>query len=318
MAFLPKRRGPSQFERAADGSMTLIEHMRELRSRLFKASLAILVAFAVGMWLAQDVFDVLKQPYCNLYPDIPCSEVDFVQLGAADGFLLRMKLALWLGLLIAAPFWLYQLWAFIAPGLHRRERKYAYLFVGIATPLFLAGAVLAYFVIEKGLYFLLESGLAGATTQLEITRYVSFVTGLLLIFGVAFEFPLLALMLNVAGVVTGRRLLGWWRTVVFVFFLFAAIVTPTPDPFGMTALAIALSILYFAAVGIALLNDRRRGRNAPDYSSLSDDEISPLEGEPDAVEAPEPVGVPAPLDERYDRPEPVPPATRRDRYDDAT
>lgn len=313
MASLLKRRGPSQFERAADGSMTLIEHLRELRSRLFKASLAIVAGFVVGYLLSLPVFELLKQPYCNLKPEVPCSEQPFLQLGAADGFLLRLKIALWVGLILAAPFWLYQLWAFIAPGLHRHERKYAYGFVAIATPLFLAGAGLAYFVVEKGLKFLLEAGVTGVTTQLEVTKYVSFVTSLILIFGVAFEFPLVALMLNFTGIISAKRLLGWWRTVVFLFFLFSAIVTPTPDPFGMTALAVCLSALYFVAVGIAFLNDRRRRRNAPDYGALSDDETSPLEYEREAVGAADRVGAPAPLDAAYDDPAPL-----RRRYDDDT
>lgn len=313
MASLIKRRGPSQFDRAADGSMTLIEHLRELRGRLFKASLAILLGFVVGMIIAQPVFEILKQPYCHQFPDKPCSDVNFLQLGAADGFLLRLKVALWIGLIVAAPVWFYQLWAFIAPGLHRHERKYAYGFVAIATPLFLAGAILAYFVVDKGLHFLLSSGLAGSQVQLEITRYFSFVTNLILIFGVAFEFPLVALMLNVTGMASGRKLLSWWRAVVFVFFLFSAIVTPTPDPFGMTALAVCLSVLYFAAVGVALLNDRRRRRNEPDYSALDDDEMSPLEYSPESVEASDPVGAPAPLDARYDESGTL---VRRDRYED--
>lgn len=301
MAFGLRRRGPSSFERAADGSMTLIEHIRELRSRLFKASLAILIGFGFGMWLAQDVFDFLAQPYYDINP----SE-KFVQLGAADAFLLRLKMALWIGLLGAAPFWFYQLWAFIAPGLHRHERKYAYYFVAIATPLFAGGAALAYFVVEKGLYFLLESGVTGVEVTLEVTRYISFVTGMILIFGVAFEFPLIALMLNFVGITSAKRLLSWWRTAVFTFFVFSAIVTPTPDPFGMTALALCLSALYFIAVGIAFLNDRRRNRRDNEFGDLDDDEVSPLEFDPEPVEAGDPVDIsapvaaPLPLDRRYD------------------
>lgn len=317
MASLLKRRGPSQFERAADGSMTLIEHLRELRSRLFKASLAILAGFVVGFLLRGPVRTLLQKPYCDLPTsrDPTTGRCTFVQLGPADVFLLDLKIALWVGLLVAAPIWFYQLWAFIAPGLHRHERKYAYAFVSIATPLFLLGALLAYFVVEKGLIFLLQFSGDDITTNLEITRYISFVTNLILIFGVAFEFPLVALMLNVVGAVSGRRLLSWWRMVVFVFFVFSAIVTPTPDPFGMTALAVALSLLYFAAVGVALLNDRRRRRHAPDYSNLDDDQMSPLAYDRDAVEEPVPVAPPAPLDAQYDDPSPV---TRRGYYDDMT
>jgi sec-independent protein translocase protein TatC len=295
------RRGPSNFERAADGSMTLVEHIRELRTRLFRASLAIFVGFGVGYWLSQPVFDLLAEPYRQI-----SDRDEFVQLGAADSFLLKLKLSLWIGLIVASPVWFYQLWAFIAPGLHRHERRYAYAFASIAAPLFAGGAVLAYFVVEKGLHFLLEAGVAGVEVTLEVTRYISFVTNMILIFGVAFEFPLVALMLNVVGIASARRLLSWWRVAVFVFFAFSAIVTPTPDPFGMTALALCLSALYFMAVGVAFLNDRRRGRGAPEYASLDDDEVSPLEYDPEPVEAgaavdgADPILAPRPLDRRYD------------------
>ncbi|WP_329110137.1 twin-arginine translocase subunit TatC [Micromonospora sp. NBC_01699] len=307
MAFALRKRGPSQFERAADGSMTLIEHVRDLRTRLFRASLAIVVGFAVGMWLADAVFELLKAPYCDLpgmtKPDGSCQ---MTQLGPADGFLLRLKIALWVGLVVAAPVWLYQLWAFIAPGLHRHERRYAYAFTGLAAPLFAGGAFLAYFVVHKGLQFLLESGVTGLDTQLEVTRYISFVTSMILMFGVAFEFPLVILMLNFVGIASARRLLSWWRVVIFLFFAFSAIVTPTPDPFGMTALAICLSLLYFAAVGVAFINDKRRGRGKEVYAGLDDDEVSPLTHEPEPVEAGArvdtvaPVAPPKPIDSRYD------------------
>ncbi|AVT38088.1 twin-arginine translocase subunit TatC [Plantactinospora sp. BB1] len=313
MAFaLLRRRGPSNFERAADGSMTLIEHIRELRNRLFKASLGIVVGFGLGIWLAQDVRHLLQQPYCELEGSTVDGKCQFAQLGPADVLLLDLKIALWVGLIVAAPIWLYQLWAFIAPGLHRHERKYAYIFTALAAPLFAAGAVLAFFVVAKGLEFLV--GLAGedVTNTLEITRYISFVTNMILMFGVAFEFPLIVLMLNFVGLVTGRKMLGWWRIAVFVFFLFSAIVTPTPDPFGMTALAICLCALYFAAVGVAMLNDRRRGRGKEIYAGLDDDEVSPLDLEPEPVtagervetvapvSAPDPVPAPQPIDRRYD------------------
>ncbi|MEU8046478.1 twin-arginine translocase subunit TatC [Micromonospora echinofusca] len=313
MAFALKKRGPSSFERAADGSMTLIEHIRELRNRLFKASLAILVGFGFGIWLAGPVLNVLKRPYCDL-PQARTTNgaCDFVQLGPADLFLLNLKIGLWVGLIIAAPVWLYQLWAFIAPGLHRHERRYAYVFTALAAPLFAAGAVLAYFVTAKGLEFLLDISGSDINTTLDITRYVSFVTNLILLFGVAFEFPLLVLMLNFVGIASAKRLLSWWRIAVFVFFAFSAVVTPTPDPFGMTALALCLCALYFAAVGVAFLNDKRKGRGKEIYAGIDDDEVSPLTLDPEPVEAgqrvdasapvtaPEPVAAPAPIDRRYD------------------
>lgn len=307
--------------------MTLMEHLNELRGRLFKASLAIVVGFGVGWWLSERVLALLQRPYCSLTAEEAARKNDgvlpdgwscqFVQLGATDTFVLSMKIALWVGLILAAPFWLYQLWAFIAPGLHRHERRWAYAFVAAAAPLFAGGAVLAYIVVAKGLHFLLQFTPPDVLTQLEITRYVDFVTGLMLLFGVAFEFPLVVVLFNLAGLASATRLLGWWRIAVFLFFLFAAIATPTADPFGMTFLALALSALYFAAVGFAFLNDRRRRRNRPDYSGLSDDETSALPDEPEPVQsaplephtgagaaspsgAVEPVPAPLPLDSRYD------------------
>lgn len=235
-----------------------------------------------------------------------------MQLGVADVFLLNLKIGLWVGLIIAAPIWLYQLWAFIAPGLHRKERRYAYVFAALAAPLFAAGALLAFFVTTKGLEFLLNISGDDIATNLEVTRYISFVTNLILLFGVAFEFPLLVLMLNFVGIASAKRLLSWWRIAVFVFFAFSAVVTPTPDPFGMTALALCLCALYFAAVGVAFLNDKRRGRGKEVYAGVGDDEVSPLEFDPEPVEAgqrvdasapitaPEPVAAPAPIERRYD------------------
>jgi sec-independent protein translocase protein TatC len=314
VAFALRKRGPRAFERAADGSMTLIEHVRELRNRLFRASLAIVGGLIVGFWLADPVFLLLKRPYCRLpgTTDALGHCQDLLALAPTTGFVLKLKLALWLGLIIGGPVWLYQLWGFIAPGLHRHERKWAYVFVSIAAPLFAAGAMLAYLVVDKGLGFLMDSGVGGLSNQFEVSAYIAFITNMILLFGVAFEFPLILLMLNFAGIASARRLLSWWRAVIFICFAFAAIATPDPGPFGMTLLALSLSLLYFVAVGIAFLNDKRRGRGKDVYAGLDDDEVSPLEHDPEPVEAgqridvgapvgvPEPVAPPAPIERRYD------------------
>jgi sec-independent protein translocase protein TatC len=314
VAFALRKRGPSTFERAADGSMTLIEHIRELRNRLFRASLAVVGGLIVGFWLADPVFLLLKRPYCRLpgTTDALGQCQDLLALAPTTGFVLKLKLALWLGLIIGGPVWLYQLWAFIAPGLHRHERKWAYVFVSIAAPLFAAGAMLAYLVVDKGLEFLMKSGVGGLSNQFEVTAYIGFITNMILLFGVAFEFPLILLMLNFTGIASAKRLLSWWRAVIFVSFAFAAVATPDPGPFGMTLLAASLSLLYFVAVGIAFLNDKRRGRGKEIYAGIGDDEVSPLEFDAEPVEAgqrvdvtapvgaPEPVAAPAPIDRRYD------------------
>src|SRR4051812_2961435 len=156
MALTLRRRGPSKFEQAADGSMTLIEHVRELRNRLFWASLGIIAGLIVGFIVSKRVFDLLSVPYCHLDSSYVINGkgqrvCTFLTLGATDQLVLRLKIALWVGLIVGAPIWLYQLWAFIAPGLHRHERRWAYVFVAIAAPLFAGGAILAYFVIGHSL-----------------------------------------------------------------------------------------------------------------------------------------------------------------------
>ena len=313
MAIALRRRGPSKFEKAADGSMTLIEHVRELRNRLFWASLGILAGLIVGFIISKWAFDVLKAPYCAL----PSSRgvtgsCEFITLGVTDQLMLRLKIALWVGLLVGAPVWLFQLWAFIAPGLHRHERKWAYVFVGIAAPLFAGGVVLGYFVIGHSLAFIMDAGVLGEPTKLEVQSYVGFVMNMLLVFGAAFEFPLILLMLNFTGVVSARRLMGWWRIVVFLSFGFAAVATPDPGPFGMTLLAGCMVVLYLIAVGVAAINDKRKGRGKEIYAGLDDDEVSPIEDDrepvtagsrtemPSPVEAPEPVVKPLPLESRFD------------------
>ncbi len=312
MALSLRRRGPSKFQQAADGSMTLIDHVRELRNRLFWASLGIVAGLIVGFIISKWVFDVLQGPYCALDSSIIDGKCRFLVLGATDQLILRLKLSLWVGLIVGAPVWLYQLWAFVAPGLHRHERKWAYVFVSIAAPLFAGGAVLAYFVVKHSLAFIMEAGIIGESTQLEVTSYVGFVTNMILLFGVAFEFPLILLMLNFTGVVSARKLLSWWRIVVFLSFAFAAIATPDPGPFGMTLLAACMSALYFMAVGVAFLNDRRKGRGKEIYEGLDDDEISPLADDrvpvaagdrieaPAPIERPAPVAKPLPLENRFD------------------
>ena len=313
MALSLRRQGPTKFEQASDGSMTLMEHVRELRNRLFWASLGILVGLIVGFIISKWAFDILKAPYCALPSSAGVNgDCEFITLGVTDQLLLRLKIALWVGLLIGAPVWLFQLWAFIAPGLHRHERKWAYIFVGIAAPLFAGGVVLAYFVVGHSLAFIMDAGVLGEPTKLEVQSYVGFVMNMLLIFGAAFEFPLILLMLNFTGVVSAKKLMGWWRIVVFLSFGFAAIATPDPGPFGMTLLAGCMVVLYLIAVGVAALNDKRKGRGKEIYAGLDDDELSPLEDDrqsvaagsrietPTPVEAPDPVSKPLPLESRYD------------------
>jgi sec-independent protein translocase protein TatC len=280
--------------------MTLMEHLFELRNRLFKACLGVLLGLVICFYFADRILEFLNAPYCQYKAAHGQSGAcGFNATSPIDIFLLNLRVSLYAGLIIAAPIWLYQVWAFIAPGLHRHERRYTYYFVGAATPLFFAGATLAYLVVEKGMVFLM--GLASSyDIRLDIGGYFDFVTSMMLLFGFGFEFPLAVVALNLIGVVSAKRLFGWWRVAVFLCFLFAAVVTPTPDPFGMTALAVPMAALYFAAVGIAFLNDRRRARLEPDYGDISDDEASQLDLSTPETEDVTPVSPATPIDRRRD------------------
>jgi sec-independent protein translocase protein TatC len=266
----------SNFERAADGSMTLIEHIRELRTRLFRACVAIAIGTVAGYVVAPRVQTYITAPYCNFLKSHATTGVcQFNVTGPLDPFMLQLKIALYVGLVLAAPIWLYQLWAFVAPGLHRRERRYGYWFAAVAAPLFAVGFYLGFVLVSRSMVFFLGIN-PSITITVNLDGYFEFVTGVMLLFGAAFEFPLLIAMLNFAGLVSAKRLLGWWRVAIFLMFFFAAVVTPTPDPFNMTILGLCMAVLYFGAVGVAFLNDRRRARNRP-YANLRDDEASPIE-----------------------------------------
>ncbi|GAA3511582.1 twin-arginine translocase subunit TatC [Actinocatenispora rupis] len=310
-----RRRRAEQFERAADGSMPLMEHLRELRSRLFKAALAILVGFIIGYAVHTKVLDFLVQPYCDLaIANRGKQGCDIVTTAVTSYFVVGLKLALYIGLVLACPVWLYQLWAFIAPGLHANERRWAYGFVGVAVPLFAGGVTLAYLVVARGLEFLLPSIASQVKAMLDVSGYIDFMTKLMVVFGLALEFPLILALLNAAGILSAKRLLGWWRIAVFLMFVISAVVTPTPDPFGMTALAIPMVILYFGAVGFSFLNDRRKARKlAAEYGEVDDDEASELEYTADPVDDLEPIGAPEPIAEVEESPR-----DRRRRFDDST
>ncbi len=257
--------------------MSLREHLRELRTRLVRSAIAIVLGGIVGWFLSGPFYAALLRPIkeSQAANGVPTT------LNFADplsAFNQRVQICLIIGILLASPVWLYQFWAFITPGLTRKERRYSFGFVGAALPLFLGGATLAWWVLPKALEFLNSFVPEGGSNFITADIYFSFVTRIVLAFGVAFVIPVVLVALNMAHLVSGRTMLKHWRVTVFACFLFAAIATPTPEASSMCILAGAMCLLFAIAIGICLLLDRRRARRAsePDYATLADDEASAL------------------------------------------
>jgi sec-independent protein translocase protein TatC len=246
--------------RQTDGSMSLLEHMQELRRRLIVSLIAILIALVVAYVFFEPIFHLITRPYCNLPRSrrIGGEKCSLVTFGVLDPFKLRLQLSLYVGLGFASPIWLFQLWGFITPGLHRHERRWAVTFVGASLGLFASGAALAYLTLSKGLGFLLGAAGNDITNLVEVNKYLAYVTAMVLVFGVSFEFPLVLLMLNLTGILSAAKMFSWWRPMVFGITVFAAVATPSQDPFTMTALAAPMVLLYFASCGAARFVDRRR------------------------------------------------------------
>ncbi|MBO4272914.1 twin-arginine translocase subunit TatC [Microbispora sp. H10670] len=243
-----------------DGRMTLMEHLRELRNRLVKAILAVVVGTAVGFIYFDPIWNFLKQPYCRL-PQAHQFNKDqciLVVNGVFDSFFVNLKVAVMFGLVVSAVFWIYQLWAFVTPGLYQNERRYTVAFLGLSVPLFTAGAALAYITMDKGLALLLGFAPDGTLTLVSINEYLSFALAMLIIFGISFLMPLLLVFLNVIGVVRYRMVSKHTRMVVFLMFVFAAVATPSQDPITMLALALPMVALFFVAMAFMYFHDKKR------------------------------------------------------------
>jgi sec-independent protein translocase protein TatC len=262
---------------AEGGRMTLVEHLRELRGRVFKSVLAIVATTVLAWFFYPELLGLLKQPFVTAL-DMTSKELEakLVQGTIAGPFILQMKICGIAGVVLASPVWLYQLWAFVMPGLHKHERKWTLIFSAVAGPLFIAGVVLGYLVLPKGIQMLLSFTGADIANFVDVGLYLSFAIRMLIAFGIAFEIPLFVVLLNLAGVVSARTLARSRRWIILVAFVFAAVATPSADPFSMLALAIPLTILFLVSEMIAHLIDRRRARRAG-FAGVGDDEISELD-----------------------------------------
>jgi sec-independent protein translocase protein TatC len=253
MKVIPRWRRKTSEER--EGQMTLIEHLRELRHRMIVSIWALLAGSVGGFFLYGPAMTLIKQPYCDFLRDNPDKapfetggECSLVFLGAIDGFLITVKVIVFLALVIALPVILYQLWAFIVPGLTERERRWAIPFVLMSLVLFLLGGLAAYLTLPKALDFLLGVGGDFVNPLLTVDKYVGFVIFTVLAFGIGFEFPILLISLSAAGVLTSDVMRKHRRYVILGLAIFAAVITPSPDPISMLALLIPLVVFYEAAI----------------------------------------------------------------------
>ncbi len=268
--------------------MPLVEHLRELRTRLTRAVLAIVVGTVLGFVFYGPVLEFLTQPYNDMRPILSAEGIDseLVITGIGGAFQFQLKISLVFGLLASSPFWLWQVWAFVLPALHRHEKKWALLLAGTGAPLFIGGAALAYVVLPKAMEVLIGFVPDGFGSLVTGAEYFDFIIKMLLVFGVAAEIPLVVVLLNRLGVVSAKQLAAARPWTIIGIFIFAAIATPTTDPLTMLFLAAPMTLLYLVSEVIARITDRRRGRAAADETP--DDEASSIE-RTDTVEGPDPV-----------------------------
>lgn len=267
--------------------MPLMDHLRELRNRLFKVMIALVLGCVVGYLVYDQVWEFLKAPYCSLPESeaVDSEGCSLIVTGPFDAFFVAFKVWLFVGALVSAPFWMYQLWAFVAPALHTREKRYAYIFAPLAALLFALGAALAYYITSYALAMLFGFLPEDALTFLTIGQYLDYMVIMMVMFGVGFVLPLLVALLNLAGVLPHATLAKWRRVIIFCAFLVAAIITPA-EPISMLALAVPLVLLFELAELFAFLNDRRKRREDP-YADLDDDEISRLDETPSPLDGPD-------------------------------
>jgi sec-independent protein translocase protein TatC len=251
----------------------------------------VLVGTAIAFWWYEHGLGTfIRAAYCDLPDDLRYNASDgtcgLLVTDVFGGALIRLKIAFIAGVVLSAPFWLYQVWAFITPGLKRNEKRYGVSFVLVSTLLFALGAALAYISLSAGLKLLLNLAGDGVVVALTAQDYIGFVISLLLAFGVSFELPLIAVVLNLVGVLSHAVLAKARRWIYFLTIVFAAFITPTQDPFTMLLMAGPMCVLFELAIQVARVVDKRRAKReaALGLQGLDDDEASPLDASPSPLD----------------------------------
>ncbi len=267
------------------GQMALADHLRELRARVMTVSVVLVVGIVVAWFFYDPINEILLHPYRNAQAILEAKgvETEPVISGVATSLLLQLKVSALASVVVTCPIWLYQIWAFIVPGLHPTERRSTKLFAVVAGPLFVAGVAMAYYVLPKGMEVLIGFTPNGVQSFVDLTSYLSFIIRMMLVFGVAFEIPLFVVMLNLAGVISGATLRSYRPWIVVGTFVFAAVATPSTDPFSMVMLAIPMSLLFLASELVARSVDRRRAKAGGHLDGIDDDERSELDLDSETV-----------------------------------
>jgi sec-independent protein translocase protein TatC len=248
--------------------MPLHAHLSELRRRIFRVAVGLVVGMVAGWLLYSPVFEALIRPLRA----VAATRSGIVAInfsGLAASFDMQVQVSVFLAVLLTSPWWIYQLWAFVTPGLTRRERRYAVGFLAAAVPLFLVGALVAWWALPRAVSLLTGFTPAGAQNLIDAPTYVSFVMRLVLAFGIAFLLPVIMVALDLVGVVRSGTWLRAWRWSVVLIFTFAAVATPTPDAVTMLFVAFPMCGLYFGAVWVCVLHDRRTARRRTERAAAS-------------------------------------------------
>jgi sec-independent protein translocase protein TatC len=265
--------------RNPDKRMKLSGHLRELRKRLFRSAFAILGGTVIGWFMFDYVFKALQEPIERVATEEGVlASVNFANLSSA--FDLHVQIAFFIGLFLTSPFWLYQVWAFVAPAFRQRERKYTVAFALTSTPLFLGGAYLGWWLFPGFVKSLLSFTPEGSSNVINGSEYVLFTVRVLLVFGLAFVLPVILVLLNAIGTLSGKSILKGWRPAIFLIALIGALATPVSDPVSMFLLMIPLLAFYYLSAAIALANDKRRERKSKE--KLDGEDLA-TDYKPDAV-----------------------------------